>query len=68
MAWITPVNRRDHPCNKPYASGDEYGKLWRCEVCDDLFIVVYGYGGQYKFERVGWIRRWRYRGQGYSEG
>lgn len=67
MAWFTPVDRTNHPCLKPEAKREDWGRFWRCEVCDDLYRVRVSYIGTGMYwERVtGWLR-WRYRKLGYG--
>lgn len=67
MSWITPVDRRHHPCLKPQASNENMGKLWRCEICDDLWRVTCSWT-QPTWEQAGPWLRWLYRGQGYADG
>jgi uncharacterized C2H2 Zn-finger protein len=67
MTWFTPTDRKNHPCDKPEPRREDWGKFWRCEVCDDLFRVRAGYVTGLTWERAGWWDRWRYRHEGRSE-
>lgn len=72
MGWIVPTGRDEHPCIMP---GDDEarlhraGEFWRCEVCDDLWVLQLRRAlGPQTWRRVtSWWVRWRYRNKGWTQ-
>lgn len=65
MAWFTPTHIKDHPCrvpNREQQAGHRIGEMWRCEVCEDLWVLRGGGMAQVDSRRT----RWRYHHQGYT--
>ena len=66
MGWIMPTDRKRHPCRLPDPNGHLRGEMWRCEVCDDLWVVSGSILGICFVQVEDWWTRWLYRKEGYG--
>lgn len=69
MTWFNPTDRGYHNCHFPRKEDGRVGDYWRCEVCDEIWILKHDIFNDLEFFRItGRRERRKFRNLGWTKG